>query len=54
MKETLDSFSNKVKAKFENYVLGICLLPPDQQPSDENSKNKEQSASALNDSSSHR
>ncbi|MDK2908251.1 MAG: hypothetical protein PWQ87_709 [Candidatus Woesearchaeota archaeon] len=48
MKETLDSFSNKVKAKFENYVLGICLLPPDQQPSDENSKKQEQSASALN------
>ncbi len=38
MKETLDKFSKKVISKFEDYVLGVCLLPPDKEKKEESAK----------------
>ena len=32
LKETLDSFKDKILEKFGDYIVGIALLPPEQQP----------------------
>lgn len=38
MKGTLDKFSKKVLSKFEDYVLGVCLMPPEKKDDKDSSK----------------